>query len=83
MELGDSEILFYRKHRWFQPINEMEKQMNRKLRRKLRLLRLCKKYGYREYEALLRRKLRTTPSSNGGDETLIRFNLSREEDTEV
>ncbi|MCD6326320.1 hypothetical protein J7M28_02010 [bacterium] len=54
--------------------------MNRKLKRKLRLLQLCRKYGYKENETLLRRKLRKQTSPDKSDETPILFNLSREEE---
>ena len=54
--------------------------MNRKLRRKLRLARLCRKYGYHQTEALLLKQIQRKRLAAESDTPPLLFNLSRQEE---
>ena len=54
--------------------------MDRKTRRKLRLAKLCRKYGYHETESLLRRQLEKRRLATSLTEAPILRNLSRREE---
>lgn len=54
--------------------------MDRRTRRKLRLARLCRKYGYHETESLLRKQLKRSRLAASLAEAPILHNLSRHEE---
>jgi len=54
--------------------------MNRKMRRKQRLLRLCRKYGYHETASILKRRIERARQAHTAEDTPILHNLTQQED---
>ena len=54
--------------------------MNRKLKRKLRLIRLCGKYGYNQTASLLRTRIERARDAQMADDSPILHNLTQRED---
>jgi len=56
--------------------------MDKKHRRRLRLMKLCRKYGYRQTEELLRKRLAEEARRRMLDGPPLLFNLSSQQENE-
>jgi len=54
--------------------------MDKKIRKKRRLLRLCHKYGYHETASVLKKQIERTRPAQTSDDTPILYNLTQQED---
>ncbi len=54
--------------------------MNRNTRKKQRLLRLCRKYGYYQTASILKRQVERVRLAQMADDTPILYNLTQRED---